>query len=203
MSDTVQAPESRSSSTGKSFGWLLAITGTVAWLASITLVLERLELYKDPDHVTSCDINPWVSCGAVMQEWQAALFGFPNPFIGVVGFAVVMTIGVSLVAGARFPRWYWVGTQIGVTLAFVFIVWLWSQAVYSIHILCLYCMVVWAMMIPIFVYTTARNMAAGLFGGPERVRRAARDWAWVVTTGLILLVAASVLISFSGVFFGS
>ncbi|WP_309079839.1 vitamin K epoxide reductase family protein [Zhihengliuella sp.] len=184
------------------FGWFLAIAGTVAWLASVTLTLERLAIYKDPDHTTSCDINPWVSCGAVMQEWQAALFGFPNPFIGVVGFAVVMTIGVTLVAGARLPRWFWVGLQIGLTLAFAFIVWLWSQALYSIHILCLYCMVVWAMMIPLFVMTTARNIAAGVFGGSGRVRAAAAEWGWVVAAGLLVLCAASVVISFSGVFFG-
>lgn len=203
MSDTVQAHPTRPSPTEKSFGWFLVATAAVAWIASFTLVLERLELYKDPDHVTSCDINPWVSCGAVMQEWQAALFGFPNPFLGIVGFAVVATIGASLIAGARFPRWYWVATQVGVTLAFVFIVWLWSQALYSIHVLCLYCMVVWAMMIPMFVFTTSRNIAAGVFGGSERMRRAAREWAWVVAAGLLLLVAASVLVSFSGVFFGS
>ncbi|MCO1338434.1 hypothetical protein BJH93_05940 [Kocuria polaris] len=203
MSDTVQAPQTRPSPTEKRFGWFLVATAAVAWIASFVLVLERLELYKNPGHVTSCDINPWVSCGAVMQEWQAALFGFPNPLLGIVGFAVLATIGASLIAGARFPRWYWVATQIGVSLAFVFIVWLWSQALYSIHVLCLYCMVVWAMMIPIFVFTTSRNIVAGVFGASERVRRTVSEWAWVAAAGLLLLAAASVLVSFSGVFFGS
>ena len=45
----------------KRFGWLLVITGIVGWLASGALVLEKLEVLKDPNHVTACDINPWVS----------------------------------------------------------------------------------------------------------------------------------------------
>ena len=133
------------------FGLFLVLTGAVAWVASGILVLERIALYKDPDYVTSCDFNPWVSCGTVMKSTQAALLGFPNPFLGIVGFGIVITIGMALLAGARFARWYWVGVQVGVTLAMVFIVWLWSQALYEINALCPYCMVVWAMMIPMFL----------------------------------------------------
>lgn len=202
MSETLPAPATRPANSARGFGWFLTITSTIAWLASVTLVLERLELYENPNHVTSCDISPWVSCGAVMHEWQAALFGFPNPLIGIVGFAVVTTIGVSLIAGAALPRWFWMGLQVGITLAFAFIVWLWSQAVYEIRILCIYCMVVWAMTIPMFVVTTARNITNGFFGGGQKLQRFAREWAWVISVGLIVLVAATVFIEFAGVFFG-
>ncbi|MGJ9426878.1 vitamin K epoxide reductase family protein, partial [Nesterenkonia halotolerans] len=47
--------------TGRGFGLVLLVTGVIGWLASGVLVLERLRLYEDPDHVTSCDVNPWVS----------------------------------------------------------------------------------------------------------------------------------------------
>ena len=80
----------------KPFGWLLVITGIVGWLASGALVLEKLEVLKDPNHVTACDINPWVSCGAVMQTWQSSVFGFPNMFIGIVAFAVIITTGMAV-----------------------------------------------------------------------------------------------------------
>uniref|UniRef100_UPI000CE50B4B vitamin K epoxide reductase family protein n=1 Tax=Arthrobacter sp. SX1312 TaxID=2058896 RepID=UPI000CE50B4B len=125
------------------FGAMLVVTGVIGWAAAGILILEKLELYRNPDHVTSCDINPWVSCGQVMETWQSELFGFPNPFIGLVGFTVVITTGMALLAGARFNRWYWVGLQMGVTLGAVFAAWLWSQALFDIYILCLYCMVVW------------------------------------------------------------
>ena len=39
-------------------GWLMVITGAIGWLASGTLVLEKLEVLKDPNHTTVCDVNP-------------------------------------------------------------------------------------------------------------------------------------------------
>lgn len=186
----------------RGFGILLVVTGAVSWIASGILVLERLELYKDAGYVTSCDVNPWVSCGVVMKTWQAALFGFPNPLIGIVGFAVVVTVGASLLAGARFARWYWACFQAGVTAAFAFVVWLWSQALYEINALCLYCMVVWAMVIPLFVYTTARNILRGVLPAGPRLRAAAAEWPWVATTLLLILCAASVFLRFMNAFLG-
>ena len=153
------------------FAWLLLITGVVGWLASGTLVLEKLEVLKDPNHVTVCDVNPWISCGQVMQTPQSSVFGFPNMFIGIVAFAVIITTAMGILAGAKFARWYWLGLQAGVTLGFAFVVWLWSQALYAIHILCPFCMVVWAVMIPLFVWVTVRNMSHGVIplpAGPPR-----------------------------------
>lgn len=187
----------------RGFGLLLVLTGAVAWIASGILVLERIALYKNPDYVTSCDFNPWVSCGTVMKSTQAALLGFPNPFLGVVGFGIVITIGMALLAGARFARWYWIGVQIGVSLAMVFIIWLWSQALYEINALCLYCMIVWAMMIPMFLYTTARNIAHGVIPASAAVRHFVAEWTWVATTVLLVLTAASIVLRFPGAFFGA
>ena len=185
------------------FGLFLVLTGAVAWIASGILVLERIALYQDPDYVTSCDFNPWVSCGTVMKSTQAALLGFPNPFLGIVGFGIVITIGMALLAGARFARWYWVGVQVGVTLAMVFIVWLWSQALYEINALCPYCMVVWAMMIPMFLYTTARNIAHGVIPAPGALRRVAGEWTWVAVIVLLLITAATIVLRFPGAFVGA
>ncbi|WP_417220993.1 vitamin K epoxide reductase family protein [Arthrobacter sp.] len=184
------------------FGWILAIAGFVSWIAACTLTLERLEIYKDPNYVTSCDISPWVSCGTVMQTHQAELFGFPNPLIGVAGFAVVAAIGVTLISGARMPRWYFAGLQTGITLAMVMICWLWFQALYVIHVLCPYCMVVWAMMIVLFVYTTARNIIHGVIPAPTGLQRFLAEWHWVVAAVLAVLCAGSILFAFADAFFG-
>ncbi|GAA5229149.1 vitamin K epoxide reductase family protein [Paeniglutamicibacter antarcticus] len=196
-------PDAPRMAQGRSFGLFLVLTGVVSWLASGMLVLERLALYKDPDYITSCDFNPWVSCGTVMKSTQAALFGFPNPFLGIVGFAVVITIGMALLAGARFARWYWIGVQVGVSLAMVFIVWLWSQALYEINALCLYCMVVWAMVIPMFLYTTARNIAHGVIPASGPVRRFSAEWTWVLAVILLVGTAATIFLRFPGAFLGA
>jgi uncharacterized membrane protein len=186
----------------KPFAWLLLSTGVVGWIMSGILVLERLATYENPGHVTSCDINPWVSCGKVFLHWQAGLFGFPNPLIGIVAFAVPITTAVAILAGARFRRWYWLGLQAGVTLGFIFVVWLWSQALYDIHILCLYCMGVWAAMIPMLVHTTARNLAHGVIKAPASVVRFAGSWAWTLTALLWIVTAGTIFLAFIEAFLG-
>ncbi len=185
------------------FAWLLLITGVVGWLASGALVLEKLEVLKDPDHVTVCDVNPWISCGQVMQTPQSSVFGFPNMFIGIVAFAVIITTAMGILAGARFARWYWLGLQTGVTLGFVFVIWLWSQALYSIHVLCPFCMVVWAAMIPLFVWTTARNVSHGVIRLPAGPSRLLGESGWIITTLLYIAVVATIFFAFLPVFIGT
>ncbi|MGX5359042.1 hypothetical protein GMA12_16325 [Kocuria sediminis] len=184
------------------FAILVLVTGVIGWIASAILVLERLELYRDPNHVTSCDINPWVSCGQVMGTWQSELFGFPNPLIGIVAFAVVITTAMAALSGARFGRWYWVGLQAGVTAGAVFVTWLWSQALFSIYILCLYCMIVWAAMIPLTILLTVRNLVHGIIPAPAGLVRFAAEWAWTLVAITYVAVAASVFFRFFTAFTG-
>ena len=182
------------------FALTLLVTGVIGWIASAILVLERLELYRDPDHVTSCDINPWVSCGQVMGTWQSELFGFPIPLIGIVAFAVVITTAMAALSRARFGRWYWIGLQAGVTAGMVFVIWLWSQALFTIYILCLYCMIVWATMIPLTILLTVRNLLHGIIPAPVGMVRFASEWAWTLVAIAYVAVAASVFFRFLHVF---
>jgi uncharacterized membrane protein len=185
------------------YAWLLLVTSVVGWFASGELVLEKLEKLVNPAHTTICDVNPWVSCGEVMSTWQSSLFGFPNMFIGIVAFAVTTTVAMALLSGAAFGRWFWIGLQTGVTLGFVFVVWLWSQALYAIGILCPLCMIVWAMMIPMFVWTTIRNLAHGVVPAPARVSRGLADWGWVIVAVLYVGVIATIFFRFLHMFIPS
>ena len=92
---------------------MLIVTSLVSLAATIIIMVERAILTADPTYVTSCDINPWLSCGRVMQSWQAMTFGFPNPLIGLVAFPMLITVGTALLAGGRFARWFWVLLNIG------------------------------------------------------------------------------------------
>ncbi|QSZ51452.1 vitamin K epoxide reductase family protein [Arthrobacter sp. TS-15] len=197
------APQSPRLTREKPLGWLLLITGVIGWLASGALVLEKLEVLKDPGYQTVCDVNPWISCGQVMQTWQSSVFGFPNMFIGIVAFAVIITTGMALLSGATFAPWYWAGLQAGVTLGFAFVVWLWSQALYSIHILCPFCMIVWAAMIPLFVWVTARNLTHGIIKIPARAARIVAESGWIITALLYVAAAATIFFAFLHVFIGT
>ncbi|MGW9349046.1 vitamin K epoxide reductase family protein [Nocardiopsis flavescens] len=154
--------------------WLLAAGGALGLLAATALLVEKVRVLQDPGHVPSCSINPVLSCGTVMQTWQAEVFGVPNPVLGVVGFSVVTTVGVALLAGARFPRWFHLGLWAGTLFGAVFVHWLIFQSLYRIGALCPYCMAVWAVAVPLFWYTTLDGLREGrLPGAGPRARRAA------------------------------
>lgn len=185
----------------KKFGVYLIVSGLIAWIASGILVLDRLALYKNPNHVTSCDINPWVSCGTVMKSWQAELLGFPNPLIGIVGFAIIIAIGFALLAGAKFAKWFWISLQIGITLALGFIVWLISQALYDIQVLCLYCMIVWAVVIPLFINTFSKILENRSILAPSGLVKVVREWKIPASIILVATVGALVVLKFPNAFF--
>ncbi|MCA4131264.1 vitamin K epoxide reductase family protein [Arthrobacter sp. M4] len=187
----------------KPFAWLLLATGVIGWLASGALVLEKLEVLKDPSHTTVCDVNPWISCGQVMQTWQSSVFGFPNMFIGIVAFAIIITTAMGILSGAKFSRGYWLGLQSGVTLGFAFVVWLWSQALYVINVLCPFCMIVWAVMIPMFVWVTIRNVVHGVIPAPQKLARLLGDSGWIITALICVAVIATIFFAFVHVFIGT
>ncbi len=139
--------------------WLLLVGGGIGLSAAFVLTIEKIALLEDPSYVPSCSINPVLSCGSVMTTPQAEVFGFPNPLLGIASFATVTSIGAALLAGARFRRWFWLGLQAGATFGVVFVHWLIYQSLYVIGALCPYCMLVWAVTIPIFLYVTLHNFS--------------------------------------------
>ena len=142
-------------------GTLLVILGAIGFLASADLAIEKTNLLRNPAYQPTCDISPLLSCGSVMITKQAEAFGFPNPFIGVAGFAVVVTAGAAVLAGARLRRWFWLGLQGGTLFGVLFVTWLQYQSIYNIGALCPWCMVVWAVTIPLFLYVLSYNLREG------------------------------------------
>ncbi len=166
----------------------LMITGAVGWWGAMALIIERVRSLADPNYEIACDVNPLLSCGSVMATPQASLLGFPNPLLGVTGFVAPMAVGVALLAGARFDRWFWGLFLSGVSVAFLFVLWLFQQSVFVIGVLCPYCMVVWAAAIPLFWSTLWWSLATGKLTrrGGRAQRAAARilpfTWVFVVAT---------------------
>jgi uncharacterized membrane protein len=176
--------------------WLLIVGGGIGLVAAFVLTVEKIALLKDTDYVPTCSINPVLSCGSIMKTEQAEVFGFPNPLLGIAGFAALVTIGVVLATGAALPRWCWLGLQTGVTFGVVFVHWLIFQSLYVIGALCPYCMAVWAVMIPIFWYTTLHNLEQGHLPSPRRATAALAGYHSVVLILWYLLIAGAVLQAF-------
>lgn len=147
--------------------WLLIVGGILGLVAAFELTVEKVRVLADPTYVPACDLNPVLSCGSVIITPQAEVFGFPNPVLGLTGFAVVITLGVLLAGGVTMPRWVWLGLNAGALLGFAFVQWLVWQSLYSIGSLCPWCMVVWTVTAPIFVWVTSANLLSGRLPTPQ------------------------------------
>ena len=180
----------------RQLGFWLVGAGLIALISSAILVYERLQIYIDAGHSTVCDINALLSCGTVMRTPQAEAFGFPNPFIGLVGFSIVVTIGAAIMAGAQFKKWFWVCMNIGLAAATAFIMWLWYQTTFQINALCLFCMIVWVMTITLFVKTTVRNISASVIPASQSMRESARGWSWFAISLWLILIFGIIVIRF-------
>src|SRR5437660_12620867 len=152
------------------FPFLLIAGGILGLLASFAVTIEKLHLLQNPHYHPLCSINPIISCGPIMLSPEASAFGFPNSLIGIFGFAPVINVGVSLLAGARFKRWYWLLFNLGLLFALVFVHWLMYEALFNIKALCLYCNVVWIVTAPLFWYTVLYNMREGHIPTPPQLK---------------------------------
>lgn len=173
---------------------LLVIGGAIGLVAAFVLTIDKLKILENPDFVPSCDFGSILSCSSIMKSEQAELFGFPNPLLGLVGFSVVITLGVALLTGAVFAEWLWAGLQIGTLAGLVFTHWLAYQSLYEIGFLCPYCMLVWAVMIPIFFYVSLRNLRAWAPAG--KVTAFVGNWHILIVVLWILVIGGAVLIRF-------
>ena len=179
--------------TDRWIGVLLAIGSAIALVASFQLSLDKIRLLENPDYMPACNFSILMSCKSVINSEQGAAFGFPNPFIGLIGYGIVIAIGVAAASGVRFSRWYWVGTLLGLTFAAGFVHWLAFQSIFSIQVLCPWCMVVWAATIPMFWYT-ALHVLGKLT--PARWVRTLQQWHLVPVVVWYLAVAGIILWAF-------
>ncbi len=154
----------------RAIGPILAVCGGIGLLAAFTLAIEKFKIVEDPTYIPTCSINPILSCGSVMTTDQAEAFGFPNPLLGIAGFAAVAALGCAMIAGAQLARWLWLALQVGLTFAVIFVHWLFFQSLYEIEALCPYCMVVWVVTIVGFFYCTLCNLAHGPLPASARLR---------------------------------
>jgi uncharacterized membrane protein len=174
--------------------WILSlfliVTGGLGWWAAFSLTLDKFAILADPDAVLDCNFSVLVQCGANLNSPQGAVFGFPNPLIGLGGFVAPIAVGVALLAGARFANWFWIAFNLGLAGALTFVIWLIGQSVYVLGTLCPWCMLVWLVTIPLFWVVTLRNASAGVLGQRlEGVGKALMPWIVPISVACYLVVA--------------
>jgi uncharacterized membrane protein len=200
MTDTVQSADEslRPADESREPRLLLTITGAIGLLAASILTIDKISLLQakvdGTEKALNCDISAFVSCSGVMESDQASAFGFTNSIIGIIGFAVVLTLGVLLLARVSLPSFIWLGLQAGTVIGIGFVTWLQIQSIYDINLLCPWCMVVWTMTIPLFVGVTARNLRVYMPG--SAVTRFVNNWTTLIIALWYLVVVAAIWFEF-------
>ncbi|GAA3903875.1 vitamin K epoxide reductase family protein [Microbacterium invictum] len=174
--------------------WLI-LAGVIGWFAAFQLTVEKFHLLANPGASASCDISFLVQCGKNLNSWQGEVFGFPNPIVGLAGWVAPIVVGVAILAGARFARWFWWLLWAGMAFAFCFVLWLISQSIFELFTLCPWCMVTWVVTIPSFYAVTLHLLRSGVVPAPDAVRKVADTlMGWVpllaiVSYAIIALIA--------------
>lgn len=186
---------------------LMLLAGIGGLIPAFVLTVEKFHLIENPDAVLSCSINIVLNCASVMKTWQASVFGFPNSLIGLIGYAVVITVAVSYLAGARMKRWYWLTAQICYTLGAIFAYWLFFNSVYDIQILCPWCLFVTFFTTVLLATITHYNLRENNFSFTKAnhkkvVKLLDNGVLTLVTVVWIVVLAALVVIKFGDGLFG-
>ena len=150
--------------------WLLIVCGVIGIVAAFAITQDKFELASNPSFQPICDLNPIISCGSVMKSAQSHVFGFSNTYIGLIGFPIVVTTGVAMLAGAKFKRWWWIGMQVGLTFGVAFAYWLLFESMFRIHALCPWCLSVDVVITTAFWYVTLWNFSNGFIKLPARFK---------------------------------
>ncbi|QKD79902.1 MULTISPECIES: vitamin K epoxide reductase family protein [Actinomyces] len=182
-----------SSGAPRGYAWLLVIGSIIALGACWELTAAHIKQIKEPLESLSCDINPLVSCGASLDIWQGNLLGVPNAHIGAMAFAALLTLGALLLGGMRLPRWVWRGMVAGTIGGILFVAWFLFVSVMDLGKLCPFCMLIWAVTIPVATSTWAWAAAGGHLGVSPATARRLVAWRWWGAAVLYALVGLVVV----------
>jgi len=180
----------------------IMLAGSLAALAAaFTLTLEKFHLYEDPNAVLSCSINVVLNCSTVMQTWQSQVFGFPNMVIGLMAYAVLVTVALAGLVGVKFPRWWLTMATIGIFLGLIFSYWLFFQSVYVIEVLCPWCLIVTTSTTLIFSSFLHYNLKMNTYSFKkplnDRIQRFLKgNYHQVIVLAWIALMVALVILKF-------
>lgn len=187
--------------------FLSMLVGAIGSLiASFVLSVEAFELAKNPGAILSCSINVVLNCATVAAHPSAALFGFPNSFLGLISEPIVITVAIAGLAGVKFPRVFMATAQFFYTLGLIFAYYLFATSYFVIGALCPWCLLVTATTTFVWFAITRYNIRENNLYLPPRLSKWAhnvivRDYDKMVLYSVIVIVIAAIIIKYGGALF--
>jgi uncharacterized membrane protein len=178
----------------KVYPYLLITAGILGLIASIILSHDTYAILQNPHYVPSCNLNPIISCGNVINAAGDKIYGLPYPFYGIGLFSMLISLGGAMLAGStKLKRWFWLIFQFLITLGVLGSYALLLKSMYTIHSLCPFCLSVDVIVTTLFWYTTLYNFdnkAIKLKGNKTKA-----IYAWVRKHHLDILILWFVIVT--------
>ena len=130
------------------------------------------------------------------NHWSAAPLGFPNSFIGMMTLPVMVTIAVALLAGAKLPKWFMWGAQLGAVAGLLFAGWMFYMSYVEIGALCPWCLTLDAGMLLIFYGLTRHNVLNKIIEHRGLRRFVDQGYDTLVLASVAALVIMAILAKF-------
>ncbi|MDO4665763.1 MAG: vitamin K epoxide reductase family protein [Actinomycetaceae bacterium] len=169
----------------------LALLGVAGGFAALQLILTEIKHYKEPGAALSCDINPLVGCSNSLTSPQAHLLGIPNATVGLMAFSALLAFAL-LAIFTPIPAWIWKIMVVPALAGWVAVGTFLYFSVTIFHALCPWCLVVWAVTIPIGALLLAKSAAAWSTTNPVAIFLA-KNW-WAITALLYFTAIISIVV---------
>lgn len=176
---------------------VMLVAGLIGMYASLSLIQAEKQLLRDPLGSLSCDINPLIGCGKFLNSpVNAVFFGVSNAVFGLAFFAGVTALGLVLASGGRFGRWLWAAVDLAMVGATAWIMWFQWTSFTVERSLCPYCLLTWAVTIPLVVNVLARSAQAGHFPCPEGLRSVLVRGRWYIIAAVYVALVLFAVVWF-------
>lgn len=184
--------------------WIFAsmlVGAILSLIAAFVLSVDAIELAKNPNAQLTCSVNAIINCATVGRHPSAALFGFPNSFLGLIAEPVVITVAIAGLAAVKFPRRFMFTAQVCYTLGFVFAYYLLYMSMFVIQALCPWCLLVTLSTTFVFFSMTRYNVREGNLYLSARLERLAKsfikkDYDKLILASLVVLVMAGIILKY-------
>ncbi|HEY8282660.1 MAG TPA: vitamin K epoxide reductase family protein [Leifsonia sp.] len=172
----------------------LIVAGAIGFWAAFMLTNDKFHLLANAHAQLSCNFSLLVGCTKNLNSWQGSLLGFPNPLLGLAGWTATIAVGAGILAGARYARWYWVLFNVGVVGALALVIFLITESITVLNVLCPWCMVTWLVTIPTFWAVTLYNLKEGNIPVQPRAREVfAKLYGWVPVITVVCYAIVAIL----------
>jgi uncharacterized membrane protein len=150
---------------------VMAIGAALGLLASFVLSVEAVELAKNANAVLPCDINAALSCGTVGKHETASIFGFPNAFIGIISFSIMLTVAMAGLMGAKLPKLFMYLAWVGAVVGLVFATWMFLVSFMVIGTLCPWCLATDVATLAVLWALTRYNVLENNIYAPKKLQK--------------------------------